>query len=488
MNILYVTSEAVPFCKTGGLADVAGSLPPSLAANGDRVSVILPLYETVKDKWGDRLHFEKWTFVRLAWRSVYCGLFSVEREGVTWYFVDNESYFRRSDLYGYYDDGERFAFFSRAVTELLRSLPEKPDVVHCNDWQSALVPVYIRDEAVRNDFYKSIRTVITVHNIEYQGRYGRETVEDLFGLDRGWFDGGTIEFGGDVNLLKGGIVTADAVTAVSPTYARELKCAYFAHGLENVMRMSEGKLHGVLNGIDMKRYDPAHDESLAAPYSADDLTGKRQDKAALQKLLGLKEAPGTPILAMVTRLVSHKGLDLVCETLDTIMEKDVQFVVLGKGDAKYETFFEYARQRYGGRMAVHLGYSEQLAMQIYAGADLFLMPSKSEPCGLSQMIAMRYGTVPIVRETGGLKDTVHAYEAWNGAGNGFSFADYNAGDMCHVVCQAIDLYHNNKDAYAALQKRGMTADFSWTRSAKAYDDIYSSILPVTEKEKRIYDH
>ncbi len=475
MNILYVTSEAVPFCKTGGLADVAGSLPPSLAANGDRVSVILPLYETVKDKWGDRLHFEKWTFVRLAWRSVYCGLFSVEREGVTWYFVDNESYFRRSDLYGYYDDGERFAFFSRAVTELLRSLPEKPDVVHCNDWQSALVPVYIRDEAVRNDFYKSIRTVITVHNIEYQGRYGRETVEDLFGLDRGWFDGGTIEFGGDVNLLKGGIVTADAVTAVSPTYAQELKCAYFAHGLENVMRMSEGKLHGVLNGIDMKRYDPAHDESLAAPYSADDLTGKRQDKAALQKLLGLKEAPGTPILAMVTRLVSHKGLDLVCETLDTVMEKDVQFVVLGKGDAKYETFFEYARARYGGRMAVHLGYSEELAMQIYAGADLFLMPSKSEPCGLSQMIAMRYGTVPIVRETGGLKDTVRAYEAWNSAGNGFTFANYNAGDMCHVVCQAIDLYHNNRDVYALLQKRGMTADFSWKRSAQAYRDIYSSI-------------
>ncbi len=475
MNILYVTSEAVPFCKTGGLADVAGSLPPSLAANGDRVSVILPLYETVKDKWGDRLHFEKWTFVRLAWRSVYCGLFSVEREGVTWYFIDNESYFRRSDLYGYYDDGERFAFFSRAVTELLRSLPEKPDVVHCNDWQSALVPVYIRDEAVRDDFYRSIRTVITVHNIEYQGRYGRETVEDLFGLDRGWFDGGTIEFGGDVNLLKGGIVTADAVTAVSPTYARELKCAYFAHGLENVMRMSEGKLHGVLNGIDMKRYDPAHDESLAAPYSADDLAGKRQDKAALQKLLGLKEAPGTPILAMVTRLVSHKGLDLVCETLDTVMEKDVQFVVLGKGDAKYETFFEYARARYGGRMAVHLGYSEELAMQIYAGADLFLMPSKSEPCGLSQMIAMRYGTLPIVRETGGLKDTVRAYEAWNSAGNGFTFANYNAGDMCHVVCQAIDLYHNNRDVYALLQKRGMTADFSWKRSAQAYRDIYSSI-------------
>lgn len=475
MNILYVTSEAVPFCKTGGLADVAGSLPQALAANGDRVSVILPLYERVKDKWGEQLHFEKWTFVRLAWRSVYCGLFSLERDGVTWYFVDNETYFRRSELYGYYDDGERFGFFSRAVTELLKSLPQKPDVVHCNDWQSALVPIYIRDEAVRDDFYKGIRTVITVHNIEYQGRYGSRTVEDLFGLDHGWFDGGTIEFGGDVNLLKGAIVTADAVTAVSPTYAQELKYAYFAHGLENVMSMNARKLHGVLNGIDMQRYDPSRDKSLAAAYSPDDLAGKKKDKAALQRVLGLQERPDTPILAMVTRLVSHKGLDLVCETLDAFMGKDVQFVVLGKGDAKYETFFEYAKQRYGGRMAVYLGYSEQLAMQIYAGADLFLMPSKSEPCGLSQMIAMRYGAVPIVRETGGLKDTVHAYEVWNGQGNGFTFANYNAGDMCHVICEAIDLYHDNKGAYAMLQQRGMTADFSWTRSAQEYRNIYESI-------------
>ena len=349
------------------------------------------------------------------------------------------------------------------------------DIIHCNDWQSALVPIYIRDEAVRDDFYKGIRTVITVHNIEYQGRYGSRTVEDLFGLDHGWFDGGTIEFGGDVNLLKGAIVTADAVTAVSPTYAQELKYAYFAHGLENVMSMNARKLHGVLNGIDMQRYDPSRDKNLAAAYSPDDLAGKKKDKAALQRVLGLQERPDTPILAMVTRLVSHKGLDLVCETLDAFMGKDVQFVVLGKGDAKYETFFEYAKQRYGGRMAVYLGYSEQLAMQIYAGADLFLMPSKSEPCGLSQMIAMRYGAVPIVRETGGLKDTVHAYEAWNGQGNGFTFANYNAGDMCHVICEAIDLYHDNKGAYAMLQQRGMTADFSWTRSAQEYRNIYESI-------------
>ena len=475
MNILYVTSEAVPFCKTGGLADVAGSLPQALAANGDRVSVILPLYQSVADAWRDRLHFERYIYVRLAWRSVYCGLFSYDWQGVRWYFVDNEQYFKRPELYGYYDDGERFAFFSRAVTELLALLPEKPEVVHCNDWQSALVPVYLHDEAVRDEFYKDIRTVITVHNIEYQGRFGRETLGDLFGLDEGWFTGGTLAFDGDVNLLKGAIITADAVTAVSPTYAQELKYAYFAHGLESVMQLVEGKLYGVLNGIDMVRYDPAEDIELTANYSVGHMAGKAKDKAALQRMLGLAERRDTPLVAMVTRLVGHKGLDLVCETLDYFMEKDMQLAVLGKGDGKYETFFSWAQSKYPGRVAVHLGYSESLAMQIYAGADLFLMPSKSEPCGLSQMIAMRYGAVPIERETGGLKDTVHAYEAWSGAGNGFSFTNYNAGDMCYVIGEAVALYHERPDAYKALQKRGMSEDFSWTRSAKKYREIYDSV-------------
>ena len=475
MNILYVTSEAVPYCKTGGLADVAGSLPQALAKGGDHVSVILPLYQTVSEKWIDQLHFEKWTYVRLAWRSVYCGLFSLEHEGVTWYFVDNEHYFKRPDLYGYYDDGERFAFFSRAVTELLPDLPEKPDVVHCNDWQSALVPIYIRDEAVRQDFYKGIHTVITVHNVEYQGRYGRDTLEDLFGLAHGWYDDGTLEFAGDVNLLKGAIVTADAVTAVSPTYAQELKYAYFAHGLEDIMNSNASKLHGVLNGLDMERYNPRKDANLVQHYSPGRMAGKAKNKEQLQLTMGLQVKADTPIIAMVTRLVSHKGLDLVCDALDYFMEKDVQLVVLGKGDANYETFFNYAAARYPGRIGVYLGYSESLAMQIYAGADLFLMPSKSEPCGLSQMIAMRYGTVPIVRETGGLKDTVHAYEAWNGEGNGFTFADYNAGDMAYVICEAIDLYHDNRTAFKKLQKRGMNEDFSWTRSAAEYHNIYESI-------------
>ena len=475
MNILYVTSEAVPFCKTGGLADVAGSLPQSLAANGDRVSVILPLYQSVADAWRDRLHFERYTYVRLAWRSLYCGLFSYERQGVTWYFVDNEQYFKRPELYGYYDDGERFAFFCRAVTELLSLLPEKPDVVHCNDWQTALVPIYIRDEAVREEFYKSIRTVITVHNIEYQGRYGRETVEDLFGLDAGWFTGGTLAFDGDVNLLKGAIVTADAVTAVSPTYAQELKYAYFAHGLESVMQMVEGKLHGVLNGIDMERYDPASDINLTANYSLRRMAGKAKDKAALQRMMGLAERKDTPVVAMVSRLVSHKGLDLVCETLDYFMEKDMQLVVLGKGDGKYESFFSWAQAKYPGRVAVHLGYSESLAMQIYAGADLFLMPSKSEPCGLSQMIAMRYGAVPIVRSTGGLADTVRSCQVGQEDGTGYLFGDYDAGAMLSVIGQATGLYRGDRTGFDTVRYRGMTADFSWGRSAAAYRHIYENL-------------
>ena len=475
MNILYVTSEAVPFCKTGGLADVAGSLPQSLAANGDRVSVILPLYQSVADAWRDRLHFERYTYVRLAWRSLYCGLFSYEWQGVTWYFVDNEQYFKRPELYGYYDDGERFAFFCRAVTELLPLLPEKPDVVHCNDWQTALVPIYIHDEAVREEFYKSVRTVITVHNIEYQGRYGRETVEDLFGLDAGWFTGGTLAFDGDVNLLKGAIVTADAVTAVSPTYAQELKYAYFAHGLESVMQMVEGKLHGVLNGIDMERYDPASDTNLTANYSLRRMAGKAKDKAALQRMMGLAERKDTPVVAMVSRLVSHKGLDLVCETLDYFMEKDMQLVVLGKGDGKYESFFSWAQAKYPGRVAVHLGYSESLAMQIYAGADLFLMPSKSEPCGLSQMIAMRYGAVPIVRSTGGLADTVRSCQVGQEDGTGYLFGDYDTGAMLSVIGQATGLYRGDRTGFDTVRYRGMTADFSWGRSAAAYRHIYENL-------------
>ena len=475
MKILFAASEAVPFCKTGGLADVAGSLPQALAKAGNQVEVILPLYQRVSDSWKDQLSYVCNIEVPLGWRRVYAGLFSLEKDGVTWYFVDNEYYFKRDALYGHYDDGERFGFFSRAIVSLLPALKFMPEVIHCNDWQTALVPIYLKDECVRWSEIRSIKTVFTVHNIEYQGRYGKETLEDLFGLAPGWFNDGTMAMDGDVNLLKGALMTCDAITAVSPTYAQELRYAYFAHGMESVMQLNAGKLHGVLNGIDMVRYDPKTDPALAANYIADKMAGKAKNKAKLQEQMGLEADPDVPVIGIVSRLVSHKGLDLVCKVFDQIMDLKCQFVVLGSGDWNYEQFFEGKLGAYKGRMALYRGYNESLAMTIYAGADMLLMPSKSEPCGLAQMIAMRYGTVPIVRETGGLKDTVHPYEAWCGAGNGFTFADYNSGDMLYVIRQAVDLYHNNPAAFKKLRKAGMTEDFSWTRSAEAYNEIYRSI-------------
>ncbi len=475
MKVLFTTSEAVPFCKTGGLADVAGSLPQALAKAGNEVEVILPLYQRVSAKWKDQLEFICHIEVPLGWRRVYCGLFRLEREGVLWYFVDNEYYFKRDALYGHYDDGERFGFFSRAVISLLPALQFMPEVIHCNDWQTALVPIYLKDECVRWPEIRGIKTVFTIHNIEYQGRYGKETLEDLFGLAPGWFADGTIAMDGDVNLLKGALMTCDAITAVSPTYAQELRYAFFAHGMESVMQRNAGKVHGVLNGIDMDRYDPSKGEGLVARYSVKDMRGKEKNKAALQKQMSLTVAPEIPIIGIVSRLVSHKGLDLICKVFDQIMDLNCQFVVLGSGDWNYEQFFEQKRHQYAGRMGLYRGYNEGLANAIYSGADLLLMPSKSEPCGLAQMIAMRYGTVPIVRETGGLKDTVHPYEAWCGAGNGFTFADYNSSDMLYVIRQAVALYYDKPAEFANLRKAGMSEDFSWKRSAEAYNDIYKKI-------------
>ena len=487
MKILYATSEAVPFIKTGGLADVAGSLPPALAEEGAEVAVILPLYQKVKEKFGDQLQFLCYDFVDLAWRHSYCGLFSMEKDGVTWYFVDNEQYFSRPNLYGYDDDGERFGFFSRAVIQMLPHMKFWPDVIHCNDWQTALIPIYLKDDGVREEKYRSICTALTIHNIEYQGRYGAQTLGDLFGLDQGWANDGTIMMDGDVNLIKGAILCADAINAVSPTYANELKLAYFAHRLEGIMQQCDYKLTGVLNGIDMKLYDPSNDDRITAKYSIADMSGKAADKAALQRMMGLHEDPNVPMMAIVSRLVSHKGLDLICEVLHDMMELPMQLVILGKGDQKYEEFFSWAAQQYHGRMAVCLDYNEALSMAIYSGADLFLMPSKSEPCGLSQMIAMRYGTVPIVRETGGLKDTVHAYEAWRDSGNGFSFSNYASSDMLHVIREAVELYKDSPDAFARLRERAMSGDFSWSRSAKDYLRMYANItgqvLPVAEESE-----
>ena len=338
MKILFAASEAFPFCKTGGLADVAGSLPVSLAENGDQVAVILPLYDTISRQWRDRMIYRSYLYVDVAWRHQYCGIFVMEYRGVTWYFVDNEYYFRRGRLYGEYDDGERFAFFSRAVVDLLPSLDWMPDVIHCNDWQTALIPVYLRDAATRWDAVRGIKTVFTIHNIEYQGRFGPDTVSDLFGLHEGWWDDGTLRMDGDVNLMKAAMLVSDAVTTVSPTYAAQLHDDYYAHGMASIVNAIGYKLHGVLNGIDMAAFDPAHDGAIPADYSPDDMTGKAVCKADLQVSLGLREEPDTPLLAVVSRLVGHKGMELIRDGFDAIMATGCQLVVLGQGEDCFEDF------------------------------------------------------------------------------------------------------------------------------------------------------
>ena len=476
MRILYVTGEAFPFCKTGGLADVAGSLPPALAKNGDQVAVILPLYGQIGQLWRQQMTFRRYIYVDLGWRHEYCGLFSLESRGVTWYFVDNEHYFARPRLYGEFDDGERFAFFSKAVIDLMPSLDWMPDVLHCNDWQTALVPIYLKDVATRWPEVRRIRTVFTIHNIEYQGRFGNDTVDQLFGLDRGWYDDGTLQMDGDVNLMKGAMLMADAVTTVSPTYAAQLHDPAYAEGMASVVDMVGWKLHGVVNGIDTDSYDPAADLALPHHYDADHMAGKAACKAALQEELGLACEPDTPLIAMVTRLVGHKGLDLVQEAMDGIMATGCQFVVLGTGEWRYEDFFRQKAWQYGGRLSAQLAYSEALSRRIYAAADLFLMPSRSEPCGLSQMIAMRYGAVPIVRRTGGLADTVKSCQVGQEDGTGYLFESYDAGAMLDVIGQATGLYRGDRNGFNTVCRRGMTADFTWDRSAVAYRQIYANLL------------
>ena len=415
-------------------------------------------------------------YVDLAWRHEYCGLFSLEYKGVTWYFVDNERYFRREQLYGEFDDGERFAFFSRAVMDLLPSMDWMPDVIHCNDWQSALVPIYLKDLSVRWEEVRGIKTMFTIHNIEYQGKFGDYVVCDVFGLDFGWYADGTLEMDGCVNLLKGAMMCADSVTTVSPTYAKQLHYSFYAHGMENIVELCDEKMAGVLNGLDVVGFDPAADGAIYANYTPEDPAGKEICKAELQRQLGLEEDPNAPVVAMVSRLVSHKGVDLVCDVLDGIMDTGAQMVVLGKGDYVYEEFFKHAEARYPGRLSAQITYSDKLSRQIYSGADLFLMPSKSEPCGLSQMIAMRYGAVPIVRQTGGLADTVRSCQMGQEDGNGFVFANYNAFDMLYTINQAVAMYRFERDNFRVVQHRGMTDDFSWNTSARAYRDIYVSMM------------
>lgn len=479
MKILYAASEALPFASTGGLADVLGSLPQAvkkeLGEDSD-VRVVIPLYPSVRLKYAPELTLEHELTVRLAWRRQYCGILSTVRDGVKIYFIDNEYYFNRPSLYGSFDDAERFAFFSKAVLELMAAENFFPDVLHANDWQTALAVVYLKRKYAHLEAYRRVSALFTIHNIGYQGIYNFDILADVFELDE--WDRSVVEYNNCINLLKGAIVCADMVSTVSSTYAREILTEYYSSGLHHILRdvSASGKLIGITNGIDVDYYNSQKDPEIVENYSIDDMSGKARCKAELQSLCGLEVDPEIPVVASVSRLASHKGFDLVRRVMEEIVSQNkVQFVLLGTGEFELEDYFVNLQKKYPERVCVRLEYNKPLSKKFYAGADMFLMPSKSEPCGLAQMIASRYGAVPIVRETGGLADTIKSYNEYEETGNGFTFCNYNAHDMMHTIEYAISMYcdHNKWDR---LVKNVMKVDFSWRVSAKKYIDIYESIL------------
>ena len=470
-KILLVASESTPFIATGGLAEVIGSLSKALARNSDLdVRVVIPLYSEISDKYRKKMKYHGNIFVPLAWRNQYCGIFSYEQNGVIFYFLDNEYYFKRPGCYGYYDDGERFAFFSRSVLEIMPFLGFYPDILHCHDWQSALAAVYLKTIYCFRPEYQFIRSLFTIHNIEYQGKYSLNILEDLFGISDSWKY--LLEYDNCINLMKAAIECSEKFSTVSPRYAEEIKNSYYAHGLDPIVLRNEFKLTGILNGIDVESYDSEKDGAIFCNYSAADPEGKKKCKAELQKMFNLPVKADTPIIAIISRLVSHKGLDLVKTVIEEVLRQDVQIIILGKGDSVYENYFSDLAKNYVGKLVTVIAFNPDLSRKIYSGADLFLMPSKSEPCGLSQMIACRYGTVPIVRETGGLFDSIKPII--NG-GNGFTFADYNAYDMLYVIREAIG-YYSDRAQWKNIVQRVMECDFSWQRSAKDYEKLYYSLL------------
>ena len=470
-KILFVAGEATPFISTGGLSEVVGSLSKALAANPEYdVRVMIPLYSDIPQEKRAKFTYLGNIFVPLGWRNQYCGVFSYVLDNVTYYFIDNEYYFKRPGCYGYYDDGERFGFFSRSVLELMPFLNFYPDILHCHDWQAALAAIYLKTIYCFRPEYQFIRAMFTIHNIEYQGKYSLDILEDLFGINNSWKY--LVEYDKCINLMKGAIECCEKFSTVSPHYAEEIKSSAYGQGLDPIIRKNEFKLVGILNGIDPDYYNPETDKALFANYSAENLEPKKVCKEQLQKMFNLPVKPETPVIALITRLVSHKGLDLVRAVIEDVLRDDVQVIVLGKGDSVYENYFSDLSRRYVGKFVSIIAFNSDLSRKIYSGADLFLMPSKTEPCGLSQMISSRYGTVPIVRETGGLYDSIKPVGA---GGNGYTFAAYNAHDMIYVIRQAIGDYHN-RDAWTQLMKKVMAVDFSWAHSAKEYEKVYGEMM------------
>ena len=468
-KILFVGSEVLPFAATGGLGEVLGSLPKALAARGDYdVRVMMPYYSDIGEQYRNSAKYLCNYNVGLSWRNLYCGLFELKQDNVTYYFIDNEYYFHRDGLYGFYDDGERYAFFCKAVMDSFYFIDFMPDIIHANDWQTALIPIYNNSK-----YHYDIKLIFTIHNIEYQGQYDLKILPTVFDLPPE--AGAYVEYEGCINLVKGAIETSDCVTTVSESYAKELEDPAFAHGLQDMIKKNNWKTRGILNGIDAEGYDPATDTAIAHNFTSTDFSGKVQDKLELQRLAGLREDAGVPVIAIISRLVAHKGLDLITKAMENIVRNcEVQLVVLGKGDRKYEDYFIWLQNQYNGKVSAMITYNKDLSRKVYAGADMFLMPSKAEPCGLSQMIACRYGTVPIVRETGGLRDSI--VDCSYGEGNGFTFADYNPDDMANAIYRAIDLYYNNPENWDKLRKYIATIDFSWAKSADKYDEMYSWLL------------
>lgn len=490
MQIVFASAECAPFVKTGGLGDVAGSLPAALVRAGAEVIVMVPKYATIKDEYKAQMeHFSDF-YVSLGWRNEYCGLEKLEHDGVTYMFVDNERYFARDYPYGFFDDGERFAFFSKAITESLQHLPEgfECDILHCNDWQTALAPLFLREFYQGLPLYDRVKTVFSIHNVAFQGQFSDTVMEDILGVAH--IPAAATQLRCDacsINYMLGALHYADAITTVSPTYAGEIQTPEFGEGLDGVLRERSYALQGILNGIDVAAFDPATDKRIAANYTLEDRSGKAVCKAKLQEELGLEVRDDRPLMVMVTRLTRQKGMDLVMYALDRILSGGVQVAVLGTGDRDYEDGLRYFQDKYPGTMAARIEFDPALSQRMYAAADMFLMPSKFEPCGLSQIIAMRYGTLPIVRETGGLKDTVIPYNEFTGEGTGFSFTNFNGDEMGDAVFRAARLFWDNREAWNQLVTQAMSQDFSWTRSADKYLDLYFFMHPEIERPAAVVD-
>ena len=490
MQIVFASAECAPFVKTGGLGDVAGSLPAALVRAGAEVIVMVPKYATIKDEYKAQMeHFSDF-YVSLGWRNEYCGLEKLEHDGVTYMFIDNERYFARDYPYGFFDDGERFAFFSKAITESLQHLPAgfECDILHCNDWQTALAPVFLREFYQGLPLYDRVKTVFSIHNVAFQGQFSDTVMEDILGVAH--IPAAASQLRCDacsINYMLGALRYADAITTVSPTYANEIQTPEFGEGLDGVLRERSYALQGILNGIDVAGFDPATDKRIAANYTVEDRSGKAVCKAKLQEELGLEVRDDRPLMVMVTRLTRQKGLDLVMYALDRILAGGVQVAVLGTGDRDYEDGLRYFQDKYPGTMAARIEFDPALSQRMYAAADMFLMPSKFEPCGLSQIIAMRYGTLPIVRETGGLKDTVQPYNEFTGEGTGFSFSNFNGDEMGDAVFRAARLFWDNREAWNQLVTQAMSQDFSWTRSADKYLDLYFFMHPEIERPAAVVD-